>query len=440
MSGIEIAAVSFVVFLGLVAVRVPIALAMLLCGVGGTTILTGSETAVLASFKSLPYSTFSNYTLTIVPLFLLMGQFASRGGLSEALFRAANAFLGHRRGGLAMAAVGASAGFGAVSGSSIATAATMGKVAMPEMQRFGYAGSISTGSLAAGGTLGILIPPSFVLVIYAVLAEQNVIKLFIAAIVPGILAALGYIITIAIVTRLKPDLAPLRERLPWGDRLRALIDVWPVILLFVIVIGGIYWGWFSPTEAAAVGVVATALIAFLNGGLRWHSLIDALRETAVSTGMIFFILLGAAAYNTFLALAGLPDSLAEVVLATSANPFLVVGVILLIYLLLGTVMDSLSMILLTVPIFFPLVMGLDFSMTADETAIWFGIMVLIGAEVGLITPPVGMNLFIINSMSKGVPITQTYRGVLPFIASDIVRTVLLMAFPILTIGLVRLLF
>ena len=440
MSGVEIAALSFVVFLALAVIRVPIALAMLLCGVVGTTILTGSETAVLASFKSLAYSTFGNYTLTIVPLFLLMGQFASRGGISQALFRAANAFLGHCPGGLAMAAVGASAGFGAVSGSSIATAATMAEVAMPEMKRFGYAGSLSTGSLAAGGTLGVLIPPSFVLVIYAVLAEQNIIKLFIAAIVPGVLAAVGYIITIGIVARLKPDLAPRQDRANWRERFRALIDVWPVLLVFVVVIGGIYWGWFSPTESAAVGAVATGTIAAVNGGLNWRSFVEALRQTAVSVGMIFFIILGAAAYNTFFAFAGLPQSLAELVLSASANPFLIVAVILLIYFVLGTVMDSLSMILLTVPIFFPLVMGLDFGMTADDTAIWFGILVLIGAEIGLITPPVGMNLFIINSMSKGVPISETYRGVLPFIASDIVRTGLLLTFPILTIGLVRLLF
>lgn len=440
MSGVEIAALSFVVFLVLVIVRVPIALAMLVCGVVGTTIVTGSERAVLASFKSLSYSTFGNYTLTIVPLFLLMGQLASRGGLSESLFRAANAFLGHRRGGLAMAAIGASAGFGAVSGSSIATAATMGRVAMPEMRRFGYAGSLSTGSLAAGGTLGILIPPSFVLVIYAILAEQNIVKLFIAAIVPGLLAALGYMITISIVTRLRPGLAPRQERASWPERMRALIDVWPVLALFVIVIGGIYWGWFSPTEAAAVGAVATGAIVFFQGRLSWRGLLESLRETAVSTGMIFFIVLGASAYNTFLAFAGLPNSLADFVLSTSTNPFLIVAVILVIYLVLGCVMDSLSMILLTVPIFFPLVQGLDFGLTPDEAEVWFGILVLIAVEVGLITPPVGMNLFIINSMSEGVPITQTYRGVLPFVVSDIIRTGVLLAFPVLTLGLVRLLF
>jgi len=440
MSGLEIASLSFVVFLGLVVIRVPIALAMLVCGVVGTTVLTGSETAVLASFKSLSYSTFGNHTLAIVPLFLLMGQFASRGGMSRALFRAANAFLGHRPGGLAMAAVGASAGFGAVSGSSIATAATMGKVAMPEMRRFGYAGSLSTGSLAAGGTLGILIPPSFVLVIYAILAEQNIIKLFIAALVPGVLAAVGYIITIGIVARLKPELAPRQDRASWRERFSALVNVWPILLVFVVVIGGIYWGWFSPTESAAVGAVATGAIAVANGGLSWRSFIESLKETAVSAGMIFFIILGAAAYNTFLALAGFPQGLADLVLSTSANPFLIVAVILLTYLVLGTVMDSLSMILLTVPIFFPIVMSLDFGLTPDETAIWFGILALVAVEVGLITPPVGMNLFIINSMSKDVPIAQTYRGVLPFVASDIIRTALLLAFPILTIGLVRIMF
>ena len=440
MSGVALAALSFVVLLALVFLRVPIALAMLVCGIGGTTLLTGSPLMVMSGLKSLSYDTFASYSLTIVPLFLLMGQFASRGGMSKALFRAAEAFLGHRRGGVAMAAIGACAGFGAICGSSLATAATMAQVAMPEMRRAGYSGALTTGALAAGGTLGILIPPSFVLVIYAILAEQNIAKLFIAAIVPGLLAALGYMITIAVVVRVDPASAPLRPRAPQGSRARALLDIWPVALVFLLVIGGMYRGWFTPTEGAAVGAAGTGFIALVTGRLGWGELRGAILETAVASALIFLIVLGAGTYNTFLALAQFPQVVAGLIGDAGHSPWLVLAAMLIFYLILGCVMDSLSMILLTVPIFFPIVMALDFGLSAEETAIWFGILVLIVVEVGLITPPVGLILFIINSMARDVPLAATYRGVLPFIGSDLVRTALLVAFPAVTLALVRWLF
>jgi C4-dicarboxylate transporter, DctM subunit len=440
VSSLAIAALSFVVLLALIFVRVPIGLAMLLCGVAGTTIVTGSPLSVLSSLKSLTFDTFSNYSLTIVPLFLLMGQFAGLGGMSQALFRAADAFLGRRRGGLAMATIGACAGFGAICGSSLATAATMAQVALPEMKRYGYSGALRTGTLAAGGTLGILIPPSFVLVIYAILAEQNIAKLFVAAFVPGILAAIGYIITIAIYVRVSPDSAPLGESQPRGGRLAALVDIWPVAVVFLLVVGGIYAGWFTPTEGAAVGAAGTGLIALARGGLGWRELRDAILGTAISTAFIFFIVLGAGVYNTFLALAQLPNALGDMVLSGGFSPWLVLAVILVVYLILGCVMDSLSMILLTVPIFYPLVMALDFGLSPDDASLWFGILVLIVVEVGLITPPVGLNLFIINSMSPGVSLSATYRGVLPFVASDLVRTTILTVFPVISLFMVHLLF
>lgn len=440
MSSLEIALWSFPILIGLIFLRIPIGLAMFLCGSVGIWLVTGTMRPILSQLKSVPYDTFSSYSLSIIPLFLLMGQFAMRGGLSQALFKAAESWLGHRKGGVAMASVGACAAFGAICGSSLATAATMGQVALPELRRFGYSGALSTGTLAAGGTLGILIPPSVVLVIYAILTEQNIAKLFVAAFVPGILAALGYMATIAIYVRLAPGSAGSRPPSPLSERVQALIKVWPVLLIFLAVIGGIYLGWFTPTEGAAVGAAGTGLVAWINGGLDWKGLKEAMLSTATATGMIFFIVLGAALYNSFLAFSQLPQEAATFVTEQALNPWIVLTLILICYLLFGCVMDSLSMILLTIPIFFPVVMALDFGLTPEMTAIWFGILVLIVVEVGLITPPVGMNLFVINAMAKDVPIGQTYRGVLPFVTSDILRVVILTCFPGITLFMVTLLF
>ena len=418
MTGIELASWSFPVLLALIFIRVPIGLAMAVCGLVGAYFIYGSHAPILNQLKQVTYSTFSNYNLSVIPLFLLMGQFAALGGLSQALFKAAEAWVGHRKGGVAMAA-------------------TMGQVALPELKRAGYSGALSTATLAAGGTLGILIPPSVVLVIYAILTEQNIAKLFLAAFIPGILAAVGYIIVISLYVRLKPGSAGSMPPMPMAERWKATFKVWPVLVIFLAVVGGIYTGIFTPTEGAAVGAFGTGVAAWAAGGLNARTLRDAIYGTAVATGMIFMIVLGAGLYNTFLALSQLPQELAQWVIGLGMSPWLVLTTVLVVYLLLGCVMDSLSMILLTIPIFFPMIMGLDFGMNPEETAIWFGILVLIVVEVGLITPPVGMNLFVINSMAKDTPIVQTYRGVTPFVISDLVRTAILAAFPAITLIALR---
>jgi tripartite ATP-independent transporter DctM subunit len=438
MDPIWLATASFPVLLILIFLRVPIGLSMLVVGLVGSWQVYGSAAPLLNQMKNLAYSQFSSHSLSIVPLFLLMGQFATLGGMSQALFKAAEAFIGHRRGGVGMAAIGACAGFGAICGSSLATAATMGQVALPELKRAGYAGSLASGALAAGGTLGILIPPSIVLVIYAILAEQNIAKLFAAAFIPGILAALGYMLVINIVVRINPKLAGSVPPMPWPERWQAVGAVWPVLLIFVVVVGGIYTGLFTPTEGAAVGAVSTGVLAWLRGGLSRKRLQEAFESTAGGTAMVFMIVLGAAAYNSFLALSQLPQELAGWVGAQGFSPYMVLWAILVFYLIFGCVMDSLSMILLTIPIFFPMVSGLDFGLTPEETAIWFGILVLIVVEVGLITPPVGMNLFVIQSMAPDISIRDTYRGVWPFVLSDLLRVVLLVLVPGITLFVLRL--
>ena len=461
MTNFDYGLLSFPVLMLLIFLRMPIGLAMFTVGFAGLLAIGVPASRVdqlatafwagdigkffevmgkmlpFAKLKSESYSVFSSYSLSIVPMFLLMGQFATLGGMSQALFKAAESFLGHRRGGVAMAAIGACAGFGAICGSSLATAATMSRVALPELKRYGYSGGFSTATLAAGGTLGILIPPSVILVIYAILTEQNIAKLFLAAFIPGILAAVGYMITVSIYVRLNPDSAGTRPPTLWEDRLRALVDVWPVMLVFVAVVGGIYTGVFTPTEGAAVGAAGTGLIAFLNGGLRGRAWLESFYATAKSTAMIFFIVLGAAFYNGFLAQTRVPQVLSEWVVSQGYNAWFVLLIVLLLYLVFGCLMDSLSMILLTIPIFFPIMTALDFGMNAEEFAIWFGIIVLIVVEVGLITPPVGMNLFVINSMDRETPITRTYKAVMYFVASDLVRVAILVAFPGITLFLLR---
>ncbi len=436
MSNFELALWSFPVLLVLVFLRAPIALAMIGVGVGGTWLVIGTPMMTLNQLKTLTYGTFSNYSFSIIPLFLLMGQFATLSGMSAALFRAAESFLGHRRGGVAMSAVGACAGFGAICGSSLATAATMGQVALPELKRYGYPGSLATGALAAGGTLGILIPPSVILVIYAILAEQNIEKLFVAALIPGILAAIGYMVAISIWVRVSPNSAAVRPRVPWGERIIALGQVWPVIVIFLTVVGGIYAGIFTPTEAAAVGAAGTGLVALISGQMSWLKLNEAILSTAASSAMIFLIILGAGIYNNFLSLTQLPQTASMWVGEQGFSPWLVLTVVLLMYLAFGCVMDSLSMVLLTVPIIFPIMAALDFGMSANDFGLWFGILVLIVVEVGLITPPVGLNLFIINSMARDTPISDTYRGALPFVVTDMIRVVILAAFPAITLWLV----
>ena len=437
MSGTGIGAGFFCLMLLLLALRVPIAASMFITGAAGYVTVAGLD-PLLSYLKTVAYGRYSIYDLSVVPLFLLMGNFASRGGLSKALFAAAEALIGHYRGGIAMAAIGACAGFGAICGSSLATAATMGQVALPELRRFEYSPGLATATLAAGGTLGILIPPSIVLVIYAILTEQNIAKLFLAAFLPGILAALGYMLAIAIFVRLYPGSGPVGETHSWGERIAALIDVWPVLAIFIVVIGGIYGGIFTPTEAAAVGTFCAGSLAAFRG-LRWHGFLECLHGTAEATAMIFFILLGADILNVFLALTQMPVELARWVEGSGLAPLLVLFAILAIYVVLGCIMDSLSMILLTIPIFFPVVMGLDYwGLAPTEKAIWFGILALMVVEIGLITPPVGMNVYIINSLARDVPMSVTFRGIIPFLISDAIRVMLLVLFPVLSLYLVRL--
>ncbi len=450
MTGLELAVIAFVLMLLAIFIRVPIGISMGFTGFIGTWIVLGKPTPILAQMKTLSYDTFSSYSLTIVPLFLLMGQFATKSGMSSALFDAASDWLGHRKGGVAMAAVGACAGFGAVCGSSLATASTMGQVALPEMKKRGYSDALSTGVLAAGGTLGILIPPSVILVIYAILTEQNIVKMFMAAMLPGLLAAAGYILTVAIYVRVRPNSANTAPRVPYKQRFKTLLRVWPVVVIFGLVIGGIAadWDWskkgvqalFTPTEGAAFGVVSTAMYGIWTGGLTWRGFLDSVLSAANASAMIFLIILGAQLFNSFLAFTQAPQALVEWVSIQGYAPMTILIMMLVFYLIFGCIMDSLSMILLTIPIFFPVIESLDFGLTAEQTAIWFGILALIVVEVGLITPPVGMNLFIINSLDKEIPMMKTYQGVVPFVLSDLIRVVILVAFPGITLWLVGVMF
>ena len=439
MSGSSTGFILFGILLALMVVRVPIGIAMFMVGAGGYVYLSGGESlALMMQLKNLAYARLSNYDLVVIPLFLLMGQFATHGGLSKALFHCVSAFIGHRKGGIAMAAIGACAGFGAICGSSLATAATMGQVALPELRRFGYSGALATGALAAGGTLGIMIPPSVPLVIYAILTQESIGKLFVAAVLPGIIAMLGYMLVVQIIVHWKPESGPAGERTAWGERLRSLALVSPVLLVFVVVIVGIYGGWANPTEAAAIGAAACGILAVTSGGMRLEGLIESAKGTAQATAMIFLVLIGADMLNTALAVSQMPVELAAWVKNSGLSPLLVLGTILLIYIFLGCVMDSLAMILLTIPIFYPMIMGLDyFGMPLEDKSIWFGILALMVVEIGLVHPPVGMNVYIINRLAKDVPLTETFKGVIPFLLSDFVRITLLVFFPILSLYLVH---
>jgi tripartite ATP-independent transporter DctM subunit len=337
-----------------------------------------------------------------------------------------------------MAAVGACAGFGAICGSSLATAATMGQVTLPELRRFGYAGSLSTGALAAGGTLGIMIPPSVPLVIYAILTQESIGKLFMAAVLPGVIAMVGYMLVIKIIVTWKPAMGPAGARVPWGERFVALFNVLPVLLVFVVVIVGIYGGWANPTEAAAIGAAACGILAVATGGMRLDGLVQSALGTAQATAMIFLVLLGADMLNTALALSQMPTELATWVQASALPPLAVMVSILVIYILLGCVMDSLAMILLTIPIFYPVIMGLDFfGLPPTDKSIWFGILALMVVEIGLVHPPVGMNVYIINRLAKDVPLVETFKGVMPFLASDFIRIAALLFFPVISLVLVH---
>ncbi len=435
MSPISLALLIFATMLVLMAVRVPISISMFFAGVVGYLLQAGW--LPLANFlNAQAYARFASYDLSVIPLFILMGNFATQGGISRALFEFAAAIMGRFKGGLAMAAVMACAAFGAICGSSVATAATITQVALPEMKRHGYSGRLSTGTLAAGGTLGILIPPSVPLVIYAILTEQNIAKLFAAAMVPGILAMLGYMVAIAVYVRMVPGQAPEHDEAP-AITLKSLSGILPIAAVFLIVFGGIYGGIFTPTEGAAVGVAATLAAALLKREINWDKFKQCFYATAESSAMIFMIFIGADVMNASLALTQVPSQMAAVVQGWGLAPLMVVTAILLFYVVLGSVMDELSMLLLTIPIFFPMVIGLDFGMPKESVAIWFGIMVLMTVGFGMLAPPVGLNVYVVNSMAKGVPISESYKGVMPFLISDTIRTTVLLLFPGISLWLVK---
>jgi C4-dicarboxylate transporter, DctM subunit len=438
MSGTLIALLGFGGMLALIALRLHVGIAMFVTGCLGYVYLS-SGSALFAFLKTNAYNLFASYTLSVIPLFILMGALAEQSGLSNALFRAAAMFLGHIRGGLAMAVIAACTAFGAICGSSVATTATFGRAALPELLRYRYDGGFATGTIAVGGTLGILIPPSVILVIYAITVEQNISKLFMAAFVPGLLATLFYFATIFVVTRLRPDLAPPHDTAQSGDRRKHLRAVWPVLLVAALVVGGIYGGIFSPTEGAAVGTMALLLIGVVQKSLTWAKLRTSILNTATTTAMIFVILMGSEIFNAFLALSRMPMEAADYIVTLGLPPYGVLAAILALYILLGAVMDELAMILLTLPVFFPIVSALDFGMQPDDLAIWFGILLLIVVGIGLTAPPIGLNVFVINAIAKDIPIAHTYRGVLPFIAADILRLALVMLFPGLALYLVHLL-
>jgi len=440
MSGLALGLAMFGGMLALMALRVPIAIAMFIPGALGYLSMAG-EGPLLNLLKGIAYARLSNYDLSVIPLFLLMGAFATQGGLSRALFAFANSLIGHVRGGIAMASVLACAAFGTVCGSSVATCATVTQVALPEMRRHGYSGRLSTATMAAGGTLGILVPPSVVLIVYAILAEQNIAKLFAAAMIPGALAAALYIAAIAIFVRFKPEHGPSQPRHGSAELLAAAKDVWPIAVIFIVVFGGIYGGLFTPTEGAAVGAGSTFLTAAAKGEMGLAAFKRSFLSTAQTTGFVFMIFLGADMLNSALALSQMPMRIAEAVVGLSVPPVAVIGAILLFYIALSSVMDELSMIILTVPILFPLVVELDlYGLSLTEKAIWFGILVLSVVEVGLIAPPVGLNVYVVNNLAPDVPMSETYKGVALFLAADAVRIALLLAFPALSLWLVKILF
>ncbi len=427
-----------VALVALIAIRLPIAYAMIVVGGVGTMILTDPR-IFLAQLKNLAYSQFSIYDLSVLPMFVLMGNLATHAGLSRDLFRAANAWLGWLRGGVAMSAIAACAGFGAVCGSSLATASTMGQVALPELRRYRYSPTLATGTLAAGGVLGILIPPSVVLVVYAIVVETSIVRMFIAAFVPGLIAVLFFLATIAIYVRVRPNAGPPGDRVPRREFIEATVRVGPVVAIFGMVIGGIYFGFFNPTPAAAVGVFLVAVFGLARRLVGWREIKAALLDTAKTSGMIYLILFGAQILNIFMARGGVPQAAAEMMASSGLPPITVLVLLLLALIVLGCLMDSLSMILLTIPFFWPVISAMDFGMSQDDLKIWFGILALIVVELGLITPPVGMNVFVINALASDVPMRQTFIGVMPFFVAELFRVVLLVSFPALALWLPKLL-
>jgi tripartite ATP-independent transporter DctM subunit len=369
--------------------------------------------------------TVTDWNFAVVPLFLLMGSFATTSGMSRELFRAANGFLGHFRGGLGIATIAACGGFAAICGSSVATAATFSRVAYPEMRRYGYPQSFAMGVIAAGGTLGIMIPPSTVFAVYGLITEQDVGKLFIAGILPGLLAVTMYILTINLIALARPGYLPAGPRAAWPERLDGLRNVWATLLLFVFVIGGIYGGLFTATEAAGMGAGGAFLIGILRGRLSGTDIRRSLLETTRTTAAVFTVLIGAILFGYFLTVTQTPQKLTEFLTGLGLGRYGVLTLIMLMYLLLGCLMDALAMIILTVPVVFPVIVALGFD------PIWFGVIIVMTVELGLIHPPVGMNIFVIKSVIEDAKISTIFYGVLPFIVTDIIRLIILIIFPVI---------
>jgi C4-dicarboxylate transporter DctM subunit len=423
-----VALLGFVAMFGLMAVRVPIGIAMGIAGVGGFALLSGTKPA-LNLLANVPLSVLTDYNLSVIPMFILMGAFASHSGMSTELFKAGRAWLGHRRGGLALASIAACGGFSAINGSSVATAATMTQVALPEMRRAGYHPGFASGLIAAGGTLGIMIPPSVILVLYGIMTETDITKLFAAGIIPGLMAIGFYSVVVAIVARLRPDTMPSGERMDWRQRFVSLRPLWAVVVLFLFVLGGIYGGIFTVQEAAGVGAIGTLLIGMLRRRLGWRQIKAALIGALRVSSAIMMIVVGAYLFGYFLTITQFTQHAVEFLVHLPVGPYGVLALIMVGYLILGAVMDELAMILLTVPIVFPAMMQLGFD------PVWFGVIVVMAVTFGMICPPVGMNVFVINSIARDVPLGTIYKGTMPFIAVDVLRLLILCAFPAISLWL-----
>ncbi len=428
MSSDAVAIIGFVVLFALMLLRVPIGMAMGLVGVGGFAYLSGGGPA-LKIVGHTTMRTVTDFNFAVIPLFLLMGSLATTSGMSRELFRAANGFVGHLRGGLGIATIAACGGFAAICGSSVATAATFSRVAYPEMRRYGYPQSFATGVIAAGGTLGIMIPPSTVFAVYGLITQQDVGKLFVAGIIPGILAVLMYMATISIMGALRPGFLPAGEPSSWKVRLEGVRDVWATVLLFVFVIGGIYGGMFTATEAAGMGAGGAFIIGVARGRLSRADILRSLLEATRTTAAVFTVLIGALLFGYFLTITQTPQKVSEFLGSLGLGAYGILAIIMLMYLVLGCLMDALAMIILTVPIVFPVITALGFD------PIWFGVIIVMTVELGLIHPPVGMNIFVIKSVVEDVKISTIFYGVLPFIVTDLIRLAILIAFPILALWL-----
>lgn len=428
MSGAWVATFGFVLMFALMFARVPIGAAMGIAGVVGYGLVGGWGPA-FAMLGQVPWSVVTDYSFSVIPMFVLMGAFTSAAGMSTDLFRAGETWFGHRRGGLAIGTVFACGGFAAINGSSVATAATMTTVALPEMRRGGYAPGFAAGVIAAGGTIGIMIPPSVIFMLYGIMTDTDIAKLFFAGVVPGLMAIAMYAATVSLVGVFRPDWMPRGQRHGWGERLRSLRNVWPVALLFGFVLGGMYAGFFTTTEAAGMGAMGALILGVARGRLDRRQLMDCLVDALKVTASIFVVVIGAYLFGYFLTITQTTQSLVAWLAGLPVGPYGVLALILVGYLVLGAVMDELAMILLTVPIVFPVIVQLGFD------PVWFGVVIVMAVTLGMICPPVGINVFVINSIATDVSLSRIYRGVMPFIASDILRLIILCAFPALSLAL-----